>query len=94
MLMDYNIEDLSIFGTEMCTGILAYDQDGSVNHARNLDFYMPSYLNKLLYIGKYTRNGKEIFRAQMIAGFAGVLTGFKSGVLSVEINTRFSQAFE
>lgn len=63
MLMDYNIEDLSIFGTEMCTGILAYDQDGSVNHARNLDFYMPSYLNKLLYIGKYTRNGKEIFRA-------------------------------
>jgi len=26
----------------------------------------------------------------MIAGFAGVLTGFKSGVLSVEINTRYS----
>jgi hypothetical protein len=27
----------------------------------------------------------------MIVGFAGVITGFKSGVISVEVNTRFSQ---
>lgn len=52
---------------------------------------MPEYLSKILYIGKFTRNGKEIFRAQMIVGFAGVITGFKSGVISVEVNTRFSQ---
>jgi hypothetical protein len=52
---------------------------------------MPEYLSKILYIGKFTRKGKEIFRAQMIVGFAGVITGFKSGVISVEVNTRFSQ---
>jgi hypothetical protein len=71
-------ETLDIFGHPWCTGILAYDKDGKVNHARNLDFSMPEYLSK-------------IFRAQMIVGFAGVITGFKSGVISVEVNTRFSQ---
>jgi hypothetical protein len=84
-------ETLDIFGHPWCTGILAYDKDGKVNHARNLDFSMPEYLSKILYIGKFTRNGKEIFRAQMIVGFAGVITGFKSGFISVEVNTRFSQ---
>jgi len=41
------IEDLELFGYPMCTGILAYDEDGSVLHARNLDFMMAEYLHKL-----------------------------------------------
>jgi len=38
----------------MCTGILAYDPEGSVNHARNLDFPFPDYLSKILYTGIFT----------------------------------------
>jgi len=47
----------------MCTGILAYGEDGTVIHARNLDFGMEEYLHKLLYVGVFTRRGVELFRA-------------------------------
>jgi len=48
----------------MCLGIIAVNSnDGTVNHARNLDFMPGETLSKLIYIGKFTRNGKEIFRS-------------------------------
>lgn len=84
------IQALDLFTQPMCTGILAYDPEGSVNHARNLDFSPADYLNKILYTGVFTKGGKEVFRAQMIVGFSGIITGFKQGAFSVEINTRFS----
>jgi hypothetical protein len=85
------IEALDLVGNPMCTGILAYDPEGQVNHARNLDFGFPKHLEKLLYNAKFTKAGVEVFRAQMVWGYSGVLTGFKKGGFSVEINTRFSQ---
>jgi hypothetical protein len=62
-----------------------------VLHARNLDFSLPEYLSTLLYVGVFTKDGKEVFRGQMIFGFSGMITGFKAGVMSVEVNTRFTQ---
>jgi len=54
---------LDLIGFPMCTGIIAYDTDGTVNHARNQDFALPEYLSKILYTGIFTRNGVELFRA-------------------------------
>jgi len=76
-----------------CTGIIAKDSnDGSVYHARNLDFAPKKYMNELLYIAKFMKNDTEVFRAQMIAGYQGLITAMKFGSngFTVEINTRYT----
>ncbi len=47
----------------MCTGILAYGDDGAVYHARNLDFSPKKLLADCLYTGIFMKKGKEVFRA-------------------------------
>jgi hypothetical protein len=74
-----------------CTGIIAADKNGSVYHGRNLDFSPEHYMQKIVYSGKFTKGGKEVFRAQMMAGYSCVVTGMKMGAngFSYETNTRF-----
>jgi len=65
--------------------------DGTVYHARNLDFSFAEYLQPMTYTGIFTKGGSEIFRAQTIAGYASILTGMRKGPngFTIEINTRF-----
>merc|ERR1711892_1565062 len=73
-----------------CTGIIAYDDDtDSVYHARNLDFGPPHIFHPLLYIARYQKNGKDILRAQHIAGYVFPLTAMRPRAFSYETNTRF-----
>jgi len=76
-----------------CTGIIATDDDdGTVYHARNLDFSFASYLQRLTYTGIFTKNGTEVFRAQTIAAYSSILTGMRKGPngFTIEVNTRFN----
>jgi len=76
-----------------CTGIIAMDkEDGTVYHARNLDFSPKEFMQDLAYIAVFTRGGKEVFRAQMIAAYSCPLTSFKMGPdgFAVETNTRYT----
>jgi N-acylethanolamine-hydrolysing acid amidase len=78
-----------------CTGIIARDSsDGSVWHARNLDFFPSSVMEHLVYDAVFTKGGKELFRAQSIAGYTMLITGArdlggKDGYV-VERNTRYT----
>jgi len=75
-----------------CTGIIARDDiNGMIYHARNLDFSPRKYMSDLLYVGKFMKNGSELCRAQMVAGYQGVITGMKAGAngFTVEVNTRY-----
>lgn len=75
-----------------CTGIIATsDDDGTVYHARNLDFSFAEYLQPMTYTGIFTKGGQEVFRAQTIAAYSALLTGMRKGPngYTVEINTRF-----
>jgi len=75
-----------------CTGILAINkQNGMVYHARNLDFSPAEYMQRLVYTGIFKKSGKELFRAQMLAGYSLPATGMKMGSngFSLELNTRF-----
>jgi hypothetical protein len=75
-----------------CTGILAVNkEDNMVYHARNLDFGPAEYLQPLAYVGIFKKGGKELFQAQMIAGYSLPLTAMQPGPngFSVEVNTRF-----
>eukprot|EP00929_Paragymnodinium_shiwhaense_P069708 TRINITY_DN3516_c0_g2_i1.p1 TRINITY_DN3516_c0_g2~~TRINITY_DN3516_c0_g2_i1.p1 ORF type:complete len:437 (+),score=103.79 TRINITY_DN3516_c0_g2_i1:65-1312(+) len=75
-----------------CTGIVAKSKsDGMVYHARNLDFSPKFFMQNLTYVGIFKSGGKEVFRAQMVAGWNSVATGMKKGAngFTVEVNTRF-----
>ena len=74
-----------------CTGIIANCQDGTVYHARNLDFSPVDVMTHLAYTGIFTKGGVEVFRSQMIAGYSCVVTGLKKGPngFSIERNTRY-----
>lgn len=75
-----------------CTGIVARSaDDGTVIHARNLDFSFARWLQKISYIGTFFKGGKEIYTAQMIALYSFPITAMRRGSngYSVEINTRF-----
>jgi hypothetical protein len=76
-----------------CTGIIAVNKnDGTVTHARNLDFSPKFYMQNLTYIAKFTVKGKEVFRAQMIAAYQCAVTGMKMGNngFTIEVNTRYT----
>ena len=74
-----------------CTGIIAQNSAGVVFHARNLDFSPVPFMTELVYTGVFTRGGKEIFRAQMVAGYSQVVTAMRLGIdgYAIERNTRF-----
>jgi hypothetical protein len=75
-----------------CTGIIARSaDDGTVTHARNLDFSFAKWLSNMTYNGVFYKGGKELFTAQMIAGYSAVITGMRRGQngYAIEINTRF-----
>jgi hypothetical protein len=72
-----------------CAAMLARSSDGTVYHARNVDFYNPETArNNTLYIGRFLRNGEYLFDSMMFANDVGVSTSFKSGKFSISINQR------
>lgn len=76
-----------------CTGIIATNKaDGTVNHARNLDFTPVPFMTNLVYTGIFKKGGNEIFRSQMIAGYTQVITVYKPGKngFAIERNTRYT----
>merc|ERR1711907_289221 len=81
-----------------CTGIIALNKaDNTVNHARNLDFAPADIMNNLVYNGIFTKGGKEVFRAQMIAGYTQVVTGANmigNDGYAIERNTRYTSIGE
>lgn len=77
-----------------CTGIIGTCADGTVNHVRNLDFSPGPFMQSVVYDGRFTRGGKEVFRAQMMAGYSNIVTGMRMGPdgWTYETNTRFPAA--
>jgi hypothetical protein len=79
--------------TDGCTSIVAQMVDGSILHARNLDFGTgmddTELLRELAGMFNYTRNGSTVFAAVGFPFYSGVLTGFKPGAFAVTVNTRF-----
>jgi hypothetical protein len=75
-----------------CAGIIGLNkEDGMVYHARNQDFSPAPYMQSLTYTATFKKSGQELFKAQMIAGYALPLTGLKKGSngFSMETNTRY-----
>lgn len=64
-------------------------ENGTVIHARNLDFDFPDILGNLVYVALYKVNGTIIAEAPSIAGYIGAYTGLRYNSFTVSYNVRF-----
>jgi len=73
--------------TAECTSIVIQDPQDNIFHARNLDFNFAPYLANLTFHARYFQNGKLLYEALTIAGYAGLITGVKPGAFSLSIDS-------
>jgi len=79
-----SIVDFSSF----CTSIVARMENGTIIHARNLDFDFPDMMQHLVYKAYIKKNGIIVGEAPGIAGYIGFYTGIKYGTFTVSYNVR------
>jgi hypothetical protein len=71
-----------------CTSIVARMENGTIIHARNLDFDFPSIMNKLVYRAQIKKGGRIVAEAPAIAGYIGFYTGLRHDTFTVSYNVR------
>ena len=62
--------------------------NGTVIHARNLDFNFPAVLHRLVYKALYRVKGQIVAEAPSIGGYIGAYTGLKYDTFTVSYNVR------
>lgn len=75
--------------SSFCTSIVARMKNGTIIHARNLDFDFPAILNKLVYVALYKVGNEIVAEAPSIAGYIGAYTGLRYDSFTVSYNVRF-----
>jgi hypothetical protein len=79
--------------SDLCTSIVAQSSDGTIIHARNMDFAIggpfTDALRSVAIDLNVTRGGVTQFYATGFVGYVGVLSGQRPGAFSVTIDTRF-----
>ncbi|KAA0709321.1 Acid ceramidase [Triplophysa tibetana] len=87
----------------VCTSLVAEDFKGNIYHARNLDFglfmgwdlenktwTLTEKLKPLVVNVKFERDNQTVFKSTTFAGYVGMLTGVRPGVLTLTMNERFN----
>jgi hypothetical protein len=62
--------------------------NGTVIHARNLDFDFPTMMSRLVYRAILQKNGRIVGEAVAIAGYIGFYTGIAYDKFTVSYNVR------
>ncbi|XP_072019536.1 N-acylethanolamine-hydrolyzing acid amidase-like [Amphiura filiformis] len=76
--------DVSAF----CTSIVAQDSNGTIWHARNLDYELGDILRNITVIVDFQVRGKTVYTTTSYAGHVGAFTGQKPHAFTVTINER------
>jgi len=74
--------------TTACSSIIYQDNYSRIFHAYNMDFTRKLMLFKLVYYADYYKEGKLLFRANLILGVSGFLSGEQPGKFAISINQR------
>jgi hypothetical protein len=79
--------------SDACTSIISQAEDGTIWHARNLDFgagmgFTSTLKNATLQVD-FQKGGKTVFTATTFGGYLGVLSGMKPNGFSGTVDTRF-----
>ena len=87
------IANLGYEVSAFCTSIVAQATDGSVYHARNLDFGegmgFTDILRNMTFEVDFQSGGVTQYSCVTYASFVGCLTGFRPSGWAVTVNTRF-----
>ncbi|WAQ99286.1 ASAH1-like protein [Mya arenaria] len=87
----------------VCTSIVAQDSNGTLYHARNLDFGLfmgwdpknrtweiTELLRPAIVNLDFQRGGKTVFKSVNYAGYVGILTAISPGKFTLTMNERFT----
>ncbi|XP_050413373.2 N-acylethanolamine-hydrolyzing acid amidase [Patella vulgata] len=74
--------------TAFCTSIVAQDGNGTIWHARNLDYYYGDLLRNLTIMVNFQRQGKTVYTATTYAGYVGIVSGQRPDAFTVTVNQR------
>ena len=88
----------------VCTSVIAEDSNGTLYHGRNLDFglfmgwdlknhtwLIAESLRPMIVTLDFQKDNETLFKSVNFAGYIGVLTGVKPGVMSLTLDERFSK---
>ena len=85
----YNHSGARLIG---CTSIVAQAENGTIYHARNLDYGGGSSLTDMLrnvtIIVDFKENGQTVYTGTTFAGYIGLLTGTRPNKFTVSLNER------
>jgi len=71
-----------------CTSIVAQDANNHILHGRNLDWYLPTDMKKISFVGEFYKGGQLVFKGNLLVGMVGVITGEKPDVFAISANNR------
>ena len=71
-----------------CTSIVAQAENGTMYHARNLDYGMTDILRNLTIMVEFKDNGKTVYTGTTFVGAVGLATGQKPNAFTVSFNER------
>jgi acid ceramidase len=87
----------------VCTSIITQDSAGKLYHARNLDFGLfmgwepdnhtwaiTEALRPSIVMLDWQKAGKTVYKSVNFAGYIGILTAVKQGVITLSLNDRFN----
>eukprot|EP00340_Litonotus_pictus_P006938 CAMPEP_0170517744 /NCGR_PEP_ID=MMETSP0209-20121228/3626_1 /TAXON_ID=665100 ORGANISM="Litonotus pictus, Strain P1" /NCGR_SAMPLE_ID=MMETSP0209 /ASSEMBLY_ACC=CAM_ASM_000301 /LENGTH=301 /DNA_ID=CAMNT_0010803073 /DNA_START=138 /DNA_END=1043 /DNA_ORIENTATION=+ len=74
--------------SEMCLGVVMTTPENTIYHGRNLDLEGKEYFSAILYDATFIRGEEELFTAQMLAGYHGIVSGMKKGKFGISEATR------
>jgi acid ceramidase len=89
----------------VCTSIVAQANNGTLYHARNLDFglflgwnpvlhewSLSTVLRKMIVNINWMKDGKLLYKSNNFAGFVGIYNGLKPNAFTLTANERFALA--
>ncbi len=87
-LTAYNHGNKEVSGDIGCTSIVAETVNGSVIHARNMDYSLVKYLQNLTITVHFQREGKTVYTGTTFAGYVGLVTGQKPYKYTISLDER------
>lgn len=76
--------DISAF----CTSIVMQDVNGTIWHARNLDYGFTDILRNITIRVDYQQGGKTVYSGITYAGYVGLVTGQRPNVFTITMDER------
>ena len=90
-LLSALLYELTAYGhsdSKACTSIVAEADNGTIYHARNLDYGMSDVLRNLTIQVDFQENGKTVYTGTTFAGSVGLPTGQKPNMFTIDFNQR------